>query len=169
MKHLLTLILIGLSLRSDFMEAKIKNKVLIMFAAAAVCLASSSRGYAGIYNMLCGLLVPLVTLYPLFVIGCLGAGDIKLLCTLGAFWGPSAGFIITAGSLILGGLQSMFILMRMGLLKSFCINSLNCFINAFTNSGSVQINSLLLQQGGIRFRFTGAISIAAMITIILHY
>ena len=69
----------------DYSQNKIPNYIILFIGILGV-LENIPQGFAGIclYLMIAGLVMALV--YPLYKIGCLGAGDVKLL-------GMTAGFL----------------------------------------------------------------------------
>lgn len=52
-----------------------------------ITLNFSIDGFPGALNSLLGILIPLITLFSLFVIQVIGAGDIKLISSIGAIMG----------------------------------------------------------------------------------
>lgn len=82
-----TLGLTSISAYTDYKTGKIKNKLLLPAIIAALLVNFSSQGVTGLIFSLKGIVVPFLLLFILFALGGLGAGDIKLLCCIGAFMG----------------------------------------------------------------------------------
>ncbi|BCV23451.1 prepilin peptidase [Gelria sp. Kuro-4] len=99
---------------TDFKCRKIYNAVL--FPAAAVGLVGNfyAGGPAGGLAALKGLTLGMALLFVPFIMGGMGAGDVKLLGVVGAFKGPDfvwAAFLYTA---LVGGLISIVVMIRSG-------------------------------------------------------
>jgi prepilin peptidase CpaA len=94
--------LLGISSITDIISHKIPNAVLLPALAAAVVLGSIGHGSAGLAAALCGLLVGLAMLLPLYVAGGTAAGDVKLLGVAGAFLGPTGAFFAGLFTFIVG-------------------------------------------------------------------
>ena len=55
---------------------------------------------------------------PLFLLGGMGAGDVKLLAALGAWLGPAGAFWLAIYASIAGGVMALAVSMRHGYLKT---------------------------------------------------
>ncbi len=77
------------AVRQDARYFKISNRLLIAGAAAAVLLRTGLFGPDIIPDMAGGLLLPVLLLWPLFMLAMIGAADIKLLMVTGLFLGPA--------------------------------------------------------------------------------
>lgn len=55
-----------------------------------------------------GLAIPMALLYPVYVIGGIGAGDIKLLCVIGGMLGTKSSFRFTVLCFIVAGIIGIF-------------------------------------------------------------
>ena len=73
----------------DLKRWKIRNIWLIVFLAGGVLFNIFSAESPGALEALTGLFVPFVMLYPVYLTGKLGAGDVKLFCVAGLFLGGS--------------------------------------------------------------------------------
>ena len=70
---------------TDLLFDKIYNEWILIGAAAGLSYAVWQGGGDGLIRALLSMAVPIVLLYPLFMIGGLGAGDIKLIAVAGCF------------------------------------------------------------------------------------
>lgn len=71
----------------DLRYGRISNTVVIWaYVISGICMMTS-RDKLTVCNRICGLLLPLLFLFVLFVFGYFGAGDIKLCSIVGAFLG----------------------------------------------------------------------------------
>lgn len=87
--------LLAVAVITDLRSHRIPNLLLSPALAAAFMLHTLSGGVDGLITAAGGLAVGLVMLLPLYVIGGLAAGDVKLLGVVGSFLGPS--FAMVAG------------------------------------------------------------------------
>jgi prepilin peptidase CpaA len=99
---------------TDLRSNKIYNDVLIPAVVVAFVLSYINGGLDGCFNSLKGLLLGIALLLIPFARGGIGAGDVKLLGTIGAFKGPE--FVLTtflAGA-ITGGIFAILMLVKQG-------------------------------------------------------
>jgi prepilin peptidase CpaA len=71
-------------------------------------------GLPGGLSALLGAGLGFALLFPLYLIGAMGAGDVKLLAALGAALGPSGLVSIAVYGAIVGGLVSLIVMLRCG-------------------------------------------------------
>lgn len=102
-------ILLGITCLFDYFEKKIPNKIVIVLLMYGLVYGFGKFGIRGSVLYLVKLLVTGSVFYPLFKIGALGAGDVKL-------FGVSAGFLGYKGILIFIGV-SMVIAAGISLVK----------------------------------------------------
>jgi prepilin peptidase CpaA len=79
-------ILLTVACGYDYRKKKIPNYLTAVMAVSGVCLRFGREGAGGAAAYVCGCLCVMCLLYPVFKIGAVGAGDVKL-------FGVSAGFL----------------------------------------------------------------------------
>jgi prepilin peptidase CpaA len=99
--------LLGISSVTDVISHKIPNALLLPALAVAVLLGSIGHGPVGLAAALCGLLVGLAMLLPLYVVGGTAAGDVKLLGVAGAYLGPTGAFFAGLFTFIVGAVLGL--------------------------------------------------------------
>lgn len=107
-------LLLAVSFYSDLKHRHIYNALIGPVVLLALLIQLAQGGLAGFQSWLGGLLLGGALLLPPYLMGGMGAGDVKLLAAVGALQGPSfvlAAFIISA---LIGGLLSLYVLMRKG-------------------------------------------------------
>jgi prepilin peptidase CpaA len=72
----------------DVRNRRIPNWLTVPGAAAGVVLAIATAGWPGAVQAVAGVFTAFVVLIVPFAMRGLGAGDVKALIALGAFWGP---------------------------------------------------------------------------------
>jgi prepilin peptidase CpaA len=96
---------------SDWKERRIPNSLLLPAFALAILLNLVTRGLDGLLFSLGGTLLGFSLLLIPFLLGGIGAGDVKLLMVIGSFGGIKlvlSGFLIGA---ILGGIVALSLLL----------------------------------------------------------
>ena len=75
---------------TDFRSRRIPNVLTFGSSAAAVLFLGITSGWAGVVSSLEGWAVGCLLFLPWFLLGGMGAGDVKLLAALGAWAGPGS-------------------------------------------------------------------------------
>ena len=98
----------------DGRSLRVPNWLTFHFLAGGLIFAFWKGGSASLLTSICGRAVGLLTLLPLYSIGGMGAGDVKLMAGVGAWIGPwltlwafvssaLAGAVIAAGMIVYSG------------------------------------------------------------------
>lgn len=117
------IIVLVVSLFTDLKERKILNAVTVPAAIVGLCYNFATGGLAGVKFALSGLLVGTGLLLIPFLMGGIGAGDVKLLGAVGAVKGPV--FAVNAGlcSAMAGGIFVLGLLVYRGILLEVLRNT----------------------------------------------
>lgn len=105
-------ITLGIAVYTDWCEHKIYNRLLVPAFLIAILLHTFQGGFSGLTTSLMGASVGFVLLLLPYLMGGMGAGDVKLLAVIGAFGGASFVFTSFLYSAVIGGLISTFLLAR---------------------------------------------------------
>lgn len=111
LKFVLLFILVLSALISDIKTYKIKNTIIIVFITAGITLNTFAYGFRGLGDSLLGSIFPVLLLLVLFAAKMLGAGDIKVFCSIGALMGLHYVMYCMAFSFIAGGAIALFIML----------------------------------------------------------
>jgi len=164
-KYALLVMLLLMSLISDVKTRKIKNLIVFPFMLMGILIGLCETGAMGALNSICGIILPILILFPLFVLQMLGAGDIKCFSAIGAIMG--AGFVAESiiYSFIAGGVIA-FIIMSINRNALERIKHLLNFIKTCILTLSItQYDDLRRSKGAFRFTYAIAAGIVAQITI----
>lgn len=98
----------------DLNTERIPNGVIAAGLACGALHQISARGVVGIVLYLGGAFLPILFLGVFYYFRMIGAGDVKLLCMAGGFFGPSGSFTVLKWSILFGGVASLVYMLRRG-------------------------------------------------------
>ena len=93
----------ALALGYDLSMRRIPNVLTFGAAAAALMFHGGTAGWTGVAHAGAGLIVGLLMFLPVFWLGGMGGGDVKLLAALGAWIGPGPALWMAAFTALAGG------------------------------------------------------------------
>lgn len=118
--------LLALAVWYDIRSRRIPNRLVYSGALAALLLQTALPAGAGLFATpfggiglllaLAGLATGLLILLPMYMLGAMGAGDVKLMAMVGAFLGPQATLGAALQSLLAGGLLALVVALWNGAL-----------------------------------------------------
>ena len=97
---------------------RVPNVITFGGAAVALVIAAATGGLSGIGFAAAGWFVGLLLFLPLFALGGLGAGDVKLLAALGAWLGPRDVVYVALYGAIAGGVLGAGLAYSRGYLRT---------------------------------------------------
>lgn len=107
-------ILLLACLYTDLKERKIYNKIIFSAVIIGLGLVACAYGVEGMVHSGKGFLLGAALLILPFAAGGIGAGDLKLLATIGLFKGPHFVFSVFLLAALLGGAFALLLLLRRG-------------------------------------------------------
>ncbi|MFI5371385.1 MAG: prepilin peptidase [Candidatus Eisenbacteria bacterium] len=110
------LVLVTLAARADVRTRRIPNH--LTFPALLIALVSHAAfgGRDGFLDAVTGMAIAGGVLLPGWLMGWMGAGDVKLVAAVGAWLGMPGAVFALLGSLVAGGLVSVVLAIRQGVL-----------------------------------------------------
>lgn len=96
----------------DYKYHKIPNKILLLMMIEGLRMSFIAQGWTGIFTFLLSLVVMVFVMYPLFRMGALGAGDVKLFGVCSAYLPYDRVVSFLFFSLLIAAIISLFILVR---------------------------------------------------------
>jgi prepilin peptidase CpaA len=109
-KVLLLMLLVMFCSASDLSTRRIPNAVLLPALVAALFLNSLAGGLTGLIDSVAGLAIGIVMLLPLYILGRMGAGDLKLLGVVGSILGAWGAIVAGFATMIAGGILGILYL-----------------------------------------------------------
>jgi prepilin peptidase CpaA len=106
----------------DIRTARIPNVLTFGAAAAGVVYHSATGGQGGLLGSTSGWIVGVLLFIPVFLLGGMGAGDVKLLAALGAWLGPWQSVWVALFSGIAGGALAVVVALQQGYLRTAARN-----------------------------------------------
>jgi prepilin peptidase CpaA len=98
----------------DGRQLRVPNWLTFHFVVGGLAYACWTEGREGLLWSLAGTGVGLITLLPLYAIGGMGAGDVKLMAGVGAWMGPATTLGAFVCSALVGGLFGMVMIVASG-------------------------------------------------------
>ena len=96
----------------DLWTERVSNWWLLFSAVSCLLLRGVMEGTPGIFRGLQGMLLPVLILFPLFLLRMMGAGDIKLLGVLGILLGRERILVCIWGAFLSGALLSLLLMLK---------------------------------------------------------
>ena len=116
-RHAVVLLLGVAACAFDLRTRRIPN--LLTFGGAALALVYSIwvGGWVGLGSSAAGWLVGALLFFPMFALGGMGAGDVKLAACIGAWLGPMQAVFVALYSAIAGGVLALVVALATGYFK----------------------------------------------------
>jgi prepilin peptidase CpaA len=153
---------------TDLHSRRIPNWLTFGATAAAFAFHFANAGQAGAQQAAMGWVTGLFLFMPLFLLGGMGAGDVKLLAAFGAWLGPSAAFWMAIYASMAGGVLAVVVALRHKYLGTACKN-LRLLATFWWLVGPRQMPSLTLERGkGPRLAYAVPLFVGMVMTIWLR-
>ena len=104
----------GIAVVSDLRRHRIPNFLIVLGLALGLTGQAYAGGVSGLADGTLGLLIGFAVFLPLYALGGMAAGDVKLMAMAGAFLTPSSALWAALFSLIAGGLCGFLIVLLRG-------------------------------------------------------
>lgn len=136
---LLLTILIAASV-TDIRSRRIPNWLTFPAVVFGIGFHTMSRGLDGFFFSGTGMLLGLGVLIVFYLVGGMGAGDVKLMAAVGAFLGPKGVFAAFIFSALVGGIYAVALLIR-GMNKARLVRlgtPLALYLDSLTDRGTIE-------------------------------
>ncbi|MDO4323007.1 MAG: prepilin peptidase [Lachnospiraceae bacterium] len=102
----------GTAVLFDLHEGRIPNGIVVTGILWGGTYQLFARGAMGLLLFLGGVFLPILLFGGFYYFRMIGAGDIKLMCVMGGFLGPSDCFACITAAILFGGMISLAIILR---------------------------------------------------------
>lgn len=152
----------------DIRTRRIPNVLTFGGSLLVIVLRGYAGGWAAAGVAIAGWLVGVALFLPFLALGGLGAGDVKLLGTLGACLGPVAAVWVALYTSLAGGLMALAVASYSGYLRKAFVN-LWCLFMYWRVEGPRPMSEMTLATyGGPRLAYAVPILAGLMLTLWLH-
>jgi prepilin peptidase CpaA len=171
-------ILLIIAVATDLKERRIPNMLVFPGALSGVVFHStipdgtgffgSDFGGLGFLASVSGLGMGLVLFFPLYALKTMGAGDVKLMAMVGAFFGSSAIFRIALLTMVAGGVLGLVAALWSGKLAQVFTNIRYMFIHSLMGlfiGGNLSVDKPLTITG--RFPYAAAIASGTILYVVM--
>ena len=104
------LMFLAVAVVTDIHQRRIPNVLVALMLGCGIVLNLSFLGVTGALSVLGGVVMGLLILIPVYALGGLGAGDVKLLVGVGSFLGPWGVLLAGVSTLVLGGVLGIAVI-----------------------------------------------------------
>jgi len=158
------IVLVALATRADVRTRKVPNVLTgpAFLLGLAVHLALGGVPAAG--NALLGGVVAGLVLLPGWFMGFMGAGDVKLMAAVGAWFGYPDGLLAAVAALIAGGVIAVIVALQQGVLRQALKNALVLGLSLVTRRAGA--GPLVPATTGKRFPFAPAVLVGALFVLL---
>ena len=116
-------VLVALAARADVRTRRIPNWLTGSAIALALVAHFSFQGPIGLRDSLAGMLLAGGLLFPGWILRFTGAGDVKLMAAVGAWFAFPLALVATLAALIAGGVVALVVAARRGILRQTLWNT----------------------------------------------
>jgi prepilin peptidase CpaA len=140
-----TLAVAAIAMVTDLRSRRVPNALTLGAAAAALLYHALVGGWSGLGIALGGWIVGAALFFPIFALGGMGAGDVKLVAALGAWLGPLGAMHVALGAALAGGALAVLLTLRLGYLQS-ALRNLARLMNHWRSEGVTPMPGLTLRD-----------------------
>ena len=152
----------------DLRTRRIPNALTLGAAGAGLVFHAVTGGGSGAVGSLGGCLLGAGLFFPLFVLGGMGAGDVKLAGALGAWLGPGQAVWVVLSSAVAGGVLGLAYALAIGYARTAVTNVL-ALLTFWWTVGLKPVPELTLANQKVpRFPYALPIVIGTIITVWLR-
>jgi prepilin peptidase CpaA len=153
---------------TDLHSRRIPNWLTFGASAAAIAFHFATEGHAGVQQAMGGWVIGLALFMPMFLLGGMGAGDVKLLAALGAWLGPANAFWLAIYASMAGGVVAVPLALRHRYLGT-AFKNLGSLAKFWWLCGLRPMRQVSLEGGGgPRLAFAVPVFLGMVVTLWLH-
>jgi prepilin peptidase CpaA len=152
----------------DLGNRRIPNALTLGAAGIAVALHGVTSGWSGVLLAASGWAVGLALFFPLFALGGMGAGDVKLLAAIGAWMGPTGVIWTGLYGAVAGGIMALVFALAGGYARS-AMRNVVAVMRLWRVEGVRPIEGLTLaNKASVKLPYAVPLAAGALATLWLH-
>jgi prepilin peptidase CpaA len=165
MAEITPLIIGALACLTDLRSARIPNVLTFTAVAAGILFHGLAPSGSGLPAALLGLAAGLLVFFPIFALGAMGAGDVKLMAALGAWIGWQPVLQVALVGAIAGGVLAVALAMWRGYLRT-ALTNIAALVRFWAIEGIKPLPALTLEAGtGLRLPYALPIMVGLVVTL----
>lgn len=149
----------------DVSTSRIPNPLTFSAAALAIGFHLLAPSGGGVWFALGGFAVGLAMFFPMFALGAMGAGDVKLMTAAGAWIGWKAIVFVALYASLAGGILALIVALRRSYLRQ-ALSNIKMLASYWWVEGVKPLPALTLEsQQSLRFPYAVAIAAGLAVTL----
>jgi prepilin peptidase CpaA len=153
---------------TDLRARRVPNALTFGAAAVALAFHAFTGGWSGLGWSAAGWLAGVALFAPFFVLGGMGAGDVKLLAAIGAWLGPMDAVWTALYTMIAGGVLAVVVSFAAGYLRQ-ALTNVWLLLGYWRMSGIKPLPQLTLASGtGPRLAYSLPVTVGVLVTLWLQ-
>jgi prepilin peptidase CpaA len=152
----------------DLRTRRIPNLLTFGAAIAGIAYAIFAHGAAGLLTSVGGWFMGCALFLPFFLLGGLGAGDVKLVAAIGAWLGPIIAFWVALYAMMAGGILAVVLALATGYLRQ-ALTNLSLLLMHWRVAGIRPLSELTLADArGPRLPYALPITVGTVVALWLR-
>jgi prepilin peptidase CpaA len=152
----------------DIKSRRVPNALTLGGAAAAFAMQGVLYGWTGLLTAASGWAVGLALFLPLFVLGGMGAGDVKLLGAIGAWLGPMGAVWAGLYGAVAGGVMALTAALARGYAKT-ALKNVGAMLKLWSMVGVQPVAGLTLaDKASVRLPYALPLAVGALVALWLQ-
>ena len=152
----------------DLNTRRIPNALTFGAAVVAIATHSALSGWSGLLLAASGCVVGLALFLPVFLLGGMGAGDVKLLAAIGAWLGPTDAVWTALYGALAGGLMALVVALAHGYTRT-ALRNVWALLQFWHVAGVRPVEGLTLDSSaGPRLPYALPLAAGVMVTLWMH-
>jgi prepilin peptidase CpaA len=152
----------------DLSSRRIPNALTLGTAVVAVAMHGVLSGWSGVFLAASGWVVGLIMFFPLFALGGMGAGDVKLLAAIGAWLGPIGALWTALYGAIAGGILALFVALTRGYATT-ALRNVGTILRLWSMTGVQPVEGLTLaDKSSVRVPYALPLAAGTLLTLWLN-
>jgi prepilin peptidase CpaA len=152
----------------DLNTRRIPNALTLGAAVVAIAMHGVMNGWPGLLLAASGWAVGLALFFPVFLLGGMGAGDVKLLAAIGAWLGPVGAAWTALYGAFAGGLMALIVALAHGYTRT-ALRNVWALLQFWQFSGVRPVEGLTLSSSaGPRLPYALPLAAGVVVTLWMH-